>query len=133
MSAYIHGSLALEERQTKSSLPVKKQPSVAAPAPRPKTMTGSEKLLWLGLALLSFTILGLYQYREAAKYEMNAEIVKIEAEVRALEEENAQLVNDIAKLGSPDRLIEKGIQLGLIEQGMPSRVGSGGTAVASAE
>ena len=132
MTAYMHGSLALDDRQSKAAAPARKQQAVAAPASRAKAMPGAEKALWIGLAFFLFSILGIYQYFESAKYEMNANIVKMEAEIRTLEAKNATLKNEIATLGSPERLIEKGIQLGLVEQGAAA-ASYAGAAVASAE
>ena len=131
MSAYIHGSLALEERKTPAA-PARATEPKAKPAPRAKTMPGTDKLLWIGLALLTFAVLGFYQYREASKYELNVESIRIEKEIRQLEEENALLRNEAARLASPERLIEAGIQLGLVPQvEWPAAAPAGGVAVAS--
>lgn len=130
MSAYIHGSLALEERKTPAGSARRAEPQ-AKSAHRAKTMAGTDKLLWIGLALLTFAILGFYQYREAHKYELNAEMIKIEKEIRALEEQNALLRNEAAKLGNPERLIETGIMLGLVPQSDLPAASNEGVAVAS--
>ncbi|WP_309123259.1 hypothetical protein [Paenibacillus sp.] len=131
MSAYIHGSLALDERRSQSADPGNKRKPDAKKEPRAKTISGAEKLAWIGLVFFVCGVAGIYQFREASKYEMNAEIVKMEREIRALEDESAKLKNEVARLGSPERLIEMGIQLGLAEQGsVPAAQATNGTAVA---
>ncbi|HZG77254.1 MAG TPA: hypothetical protein VEZ72_15490 [Paenibacillus sp.] len=129
MSAYIHGSLALDDRQSQIEGPKKQSKVAAKKEPRVRTISGVEKLAWIGLVVFVCVVAGIYQFREATKYEMNAEIVKIEKEIRLLEDESARLKNEVAKLGSPERLIETGIQMGLVEQGTPAAA-SDGTAVA---
>ena len=129
MSAYIHGSLALDDRQSPVEGPAKQRKAAAKKEPRAHTISGAEKLKWIGLVVFVCVVAGIYQFQEAKKYEMNAEIVKIEKEIRLLEDESARLKNEVAKLGSPERLIEKATQLGLVEQGTPAAA-SNGTAVA---
>jgi len=131
MNAYVRGSLALEERRP--AAPAREAQPGAEPAARARTMPGTDKLLWIAIALLTFTVLGFYQYREAYKYEMNVKMIRIEKEIRALEEKNAALRNEVSKLASPERLIEKGILLGLAPPAeWPAAPAGGGIAVASA-
>jgi len=131
MSAYIHGSLALDERQSQNDRQGNTRKTAVKKETRAKSISGPEKLAWIGLVVFVCLVAGIYQFREASKYEMNADIVKMENEIRQLEEQNAMLKNEIAKLGSPERLIDMGVQLGLVEQGnAASAAGSDGTAVA---
>jgi cell division protein FtsL len=84
---------------------------------RAKALPTGEKLLYL-FAVLAFCIVaGLIASRYAAVFEMNSQMLKMETEIRQLEESNAAFKNEVAKLQDPERLIEKGIQLGLLPAG----------------
>lgn len=129
MSLYIHGNVALEERESVSRGTAPK--SVAKKVYKTKGLPGREKLLWLSGAVLCCAIAGVYQFGVASTYEINSQIVKAESEIRQLEEENASLKNEIAKLQKPERLIESGIQLGLVERSeLPALATGTGSAVA---
>lgn len=137
MSGYIHGSLALDERRQTSGETGRKTKAAIAKSPRPKALPTAEKLLYLGAVVAFCAVAGLIAFRYAVTFEMNSQILRMEAEIRQLEEENASLKNEVAKLQDPERLIESGIQLGLVPNGSfpPAGAvpGQGGAVAMSAE
>ena len=133
MSGYIHGSLALDARE-KQTIRKAHLPKAVAKKGQRTMVPVSEKLLWIFGILFCCGIAGLFQFREASVYEMNARIVQMEQEIKQLEEQNTMLRNEIAKLESPERLIEAGVQLGLVPQGeLPAAAADGTVALGAAE
>jgi cell division protein FtsL len=82
-------------------------------------LSTSEKLIYLFSVIVICILLGLIINRSATLFELNAQMGQMESEIRQLEETNLLLANEIAKMESPQRLIEKGIQLGL---SMPEQI-----------
>ncbi|HZG88266.1 hypothetical protein [Paenibacillus sp.] len=133
MSGYIHGSLALDRREEQSARAAHRPKTAAKKAQRAVAVPVSEKLLWICGILFCCAVAGLYQFREASMYEMNSRVVQMEREIKSLEEQNTMLRNEIAKLESPERLIEAGVQLGLVPQGELPAASNGTVALSAAE
>lgn len=132
MSAYIHGSLAVDDRRNDNAQP-ERQRGIAKTVVRAKSLPTGEKLLYLFAVVVFCGVAALIAYRYAMTFELNSQMVKMEAEIRQLEEENAALRNEVAKLQEPMRLYEMGYQLGLVPQSeLPAvaEAGRGGGAVA---
>lgn len=116
MPAYINGSLALDERRSKAAAPAvhtNAKPAVKK-GRKASALTAPEKLLYLFGVVAFSLILGVVIWRHAVIFEMNTHIVQMESEIRKLEKENTALKNEVAKLQDPQRLIDSGIQLGLV-------------------
>ncbi|WP_274363320.1 septum formation initiator family protein [Paenibacillus thermotolerans] len=116
MPAYIDGSLALDERRSNTAAPAVKTKAkpAAKKAQKVKSLTAPEKLLYLFGVVAFSLIAGIVIWRYAMIFEMNTRIVQMETEIRKLEKENTALKNEVAKLQDPQRLIDTGIQLGLV-------------------
>jgi cell division protein FtsL len=108
VAAYIHGSLALEERS--GPAPKKKERVLY----RKKTMPMQEKLLYLLTVVLCVVAAGSIIWRYAQIYEMNNRIVQIEREIKLLQVENNKLKLEIGRQSSPERLQEAAKSLGLV-------------------
>jgi cell division protein FtsL len=134
LSAYIHGSLALDDRSGAAATTNagRKTKAVTKKMYRAKVLPTPEKLLYLCAVIACCAVAGLIAFRYSLAFEMNSQLIKMETEIRQLEEENASLKNEVAKLEDPERLIDKGIQLGLAHpDDTPSAAGSpSGEAVA---
>ena len=87
-------------------------------------LSTSEKLIYLISVIVLCILLGLIINRSATLFELNAQMGQMESEIRQFEETNLLLANEIAKMESPQRLIEKGIQLGLSMPGQIQNVQS---------
>ncbi|WP_199618976.1 septum formation initiator family protein [Paenibacillus alkalitolerans] len=134
MSAYINGSLALDERRRESAAEKTKK-AVRKKVQRAKSIPTPEKLLYLFAVIMFCAVAGIVVWRYAMIFEMNTRIVQIESEIRQLEKENTALKNEVAKLQDPQRLIETGIEMGLTlpDEIAPSSAQTGDSAVAMAE
>ncbi|MCI3921031.1 cell division protein FtsL [Paenibacillus sp. TRM 82003] len=126
MSAYIHGSLALDDRQSIAPAE-RKQRGIAQTVVRAKAIPLGEKLLYLFAVMLACAVLTLIAYRYAATFELNSQLVKMESEIRQLEEENAALKNEVAKLQEPGRLMDEATKYGLVPRDeLPAVAANGG-------
>jgi cell division protein FtsL len=113
MSAYIHGTLALDERRKGASAAAVRTKAVRKNVHRGKAIPTPEKLLYLFAIITFCTVAGIIVWRYAMIFEMNTRIVQMETQIKQLEKDNTALKNEIAKLQDPQRLIDAGIQLGL--------------------
>jgi cell division protein FtsL len=113
VSAYIHGNLALEERNQKK-VKIRESRKVVY---RKKSIPTQEKLLYLFTVALCVLVAGVIIFRYAQIYEVNTKIQKIEQEIKLLQDENETLKLEVYKLQDPKRLIEAGKALGLKEPG----------------
>jgi cell division protein FtsL len=111
MQAYVTGNLNMQNRYHNDS--ISKRKSSLSRSYVSITLSTSEKLLYLFSVIVMCVLLGLIIQRSATLFEINAQMLHMESEIRQLEETNLLLANEIAKMESPERLIEKGIQLGL--------------------
>jgi len=135
MSAYIHGNLALNDRrETDADAERRRQPAKQKVLLK-KTLPTGEKLLYLFTLIVCFAVMGLMSYRYAAIYETNSQLVKMESEIKALEEEGQRLKNEAAKLNDPERLLREAIQLGLLppDEAVKLMQSSGAVALGSTE
>jgi cell division protein FtsL len=108
LAAYMHGSLALEERPGPQ---VNKKQRVTY---RKRSMPMQEKLLYLMTVILCVVAAGAIIWRFSQIYEMNNRIAQIEREIKVLQVENNKLKLEIGKQGSPERLQEAAHSLGLV-------------------
>lgn len=113
MSAYINGNLALSQQQTADSYVNPRRQPNQRNVIRRKSLPAGEKLLYLVTAILCFAVMGFIAYRYAVIYQVNTDIVKMEAEIRMLEEQSAALRNEAAKLNDPQRLQQLAEEMGL--------------------
>lgn len=108
MAAYMHGNLALKEEERKQpSKQQKERINVKKP-----TIPAGEKFLYLGAIVMCMIIAGAVLYQSAQLYSVNARIQDVEREIQSLEKENQMLDLESQKLREPQRLYEKGRELG---------------------
>lgn len=107
MPAYIHGSLAVEQRNEQPEKKPRKPQEQAKSKPTPKTMPVSEKLFYLFTVVICVVVACVVIWRYAQIYEMNTRIHMIEQKIGELEAENNTLKLEINRLQSPPRLIEE--------------------------
>lgn len=113
MSAYIHGSLALEQKNDQFEKPVKPRQR-KAPTPVQRSMPISEKLFYLFTVAVCVIVACVVIWRYAQIYEMNTRIHLIEQKITQLEAENNILKLEVNKLQSPPRLIEEAEKRGFV-------------------
>ncbi|WP_127579629.1 cell division protein FtsL [Paenibacillus koleovorans] len=109
MSAYIHGNLALEPKETRKQQVKETKKTVYRRRPIPV----QEKLLYLFTVLVCVVVAGVIIWRYAQIYEMNTRIQMIEKEVKMLQVENNKLKLEISKAQDPKRLQDLANQYGL--------------------
>ncbi len=112
MSAYIHGSLALEQRKHAEPIVVTKKKVYSAPM-----ITIKEKLMYLFIISLCVLAAGVIIWKYTQIYEVNTKIQQVEREIKALEIENNNLKLEINKLQDPKKLMEKAGELGYVYSG----------------
>lgn len=112
MGAYMHGSLAMEERHERKPQRVEETKKVVV---RRHAVPAREKLLYLFAIIICVIVAGLVIFRYAQVYEVNTKIQHIEKEIERLEMENKALVLSVRKLQEPNRLYEIGTQLGFVQ------------------
>lgn len=106
MGAYMHGNLALNDRnERKDTVRIKR-------VLRKHTIPAREKLLYLFTIVLCVAVAGLIIFRYTQIYEVNTKIQHIENEITRLEAENRSLMLSVRKLQEPSRLNEIGVELG---------------------
>ncbi len=110
MTAYMHGNLAVEERQPERRVKIRETKKTVY---RKTAIPAQEKLLYLFTIIICVVVAGVIIWRYAQIYEVNTRIQQIEHQIEQLEVENTTLKLEIAKLQDPDRLIQKGVELGL--------------------
>ncbi|CAG7605648.1 Cell division protein FtsL [Paenibacillus solanacearum] len=111
MPAYIHGSLAVEQRSENKVQAKEPKKSVNR---NNKSLPVQEKLLYLFTVAICVVVAGLIIWRYAQIYEMNTNINKIEQKIKQLEAENSVLKHKVDALSSPERLGEEAKKLGLV-------------------
>lgn len=109
MSAYIHGNLALEPKN--STKPKGREAKKIVYRKRPIPV--QEKLLYLFTILICVVVAGTIIWRYAQIYEMNTRIQMIEKEIKTLQVENNKLKLEISKAQDPKRLQDLANQYGL--------------------
>jgi cell division protein FtsL len=111
MSAYIHGNLAIEERQQQPKVKIRETKKTVY---RKSAIPAQEKLLYLFTIAICVIVAGVIIFRYAQIYEVNTKIQQIEQQIEQLKVENTTLKIEVAKLQDPDRMLQKGIELGMI-------------------
>lgn len=100
MAAYMHGNLAVDERQSKASrVKIKETRKVVYRASRLPTQ---EKLLYLFTVLICVIVAGIVIWRYAQIYQMNTRIHNVEKQITQLETENSALKEKLSKMMDPD-------------------------------
>ncbi len=69
-------------------------------------------MLYLFTVVLCVIVAGVIIWRYAAIYQMNANILKMQSEIREMQAQNSALKQEVEKLQSPDRLKEEAVRLG---------------------
>ena len=69
-------------------------------------------MLYLFTVVLCVIVSGVIIWRFAAIYQMNANILKMQGEIREIQAQNSALKQEVEKLQSPDRLKEEAARLG---------------------
>ncbi|NQX65459.1 cell division protein FtsL [Paenibacillus alba] len=111
MPSYIQGNLALDQKRAvpKQKVKIKETTKVVY---RNKSLPTQEKMLYLFTVVLCVIVAGVIIWRYAAIYEMNANILKMQNEIRDIQAQNSALKQEVEKLQSPDRLKEEATRLG---------------------
>ncbi|WP_438446308.1 cell division protein FtsL [Gorillibacterium sp. sgz5001074] len=102
MASYVHGNLAVEERQAHAPrVKIKETRKVVYKASR---LPVQEKLLYLFTVLLCVVVAGTIVWRYAQIYQINTRIHEVEKQITKLESENSALKEKISKMSDPERL-----------------------------
>ncbi|PZE22659.1 cell division protein FtsL [Paenibacillus xerothermodurans] len=110
MPAYIHGSLAAEQK-TGQKVTVKETKKAVQ---RNKSLPVQEKLLYLFTVLVCVVVASVIIWRYAQIYEMNTKVLKIEQDIQQLQAENSVLKHKIESLSVPDRLKQEALKFGMV-------------------
>jgi cell division protein FtsL len=121
VAAYMHGNLAIEERQSQKPK-IKETRRVVT---RPRALPMQEKLLYLFTVCICVVVAGVIIWRYAQIYDMNNKIQIIESNIQKLEAENSSLKHQIDKMNKPDQMMSDAKELGLgpSEEGQTVRIG----------
>jgi cell division protein FtsL len=111
MAAYIQGNLALDQKRSAPSPKIKIKETTKV-VYRNKSLPTQEKMLYLFTVVLCVIVAGVIIWRYAAIYQMNANILKMQNEIREMQAQNSALKQEVEKLQSPDRLKEEATRLG---------------------
>lgn len=116
MPAYIHGSLAIEQKSEPVQRPAQppRQSKPKPPAPSQRSMPMSEKLFYLMTVAMCVLVACVVIWRYAQIYEMNTRIHQVEQQISKLEAENNTLKLEVNKLQSPPRLIQEAEKRGFV-------------------
>jgi cell division protein FtsL len=109
MPAYIHGSLAVEQR-TDQKVAVKETKKVIY---RNKSLPVQEKLLYLFTVLVCVVVASVIIWRYAQIYEMNTRLLKLETNIQMLQAENSVLKHKVESLSTPDHWREEALKIGM--------------------
>lgn len=113
MAAYIHGNLAVRDKQgEKGRIKIKETRKIVY---RTSQLPVQEKLLYLFTVFVCVVVAGTIIWRYAQIYQMNTKIHDIELEIRHLEAENSSLKEKLAKLQEPDQLLKEAQMKGLTQ------------------
>lgn len=102
MASYVHGNLAVEERQIPAQrVKIKETRKVVY---RTSRLPVQEKLLYLFTVLVCVIVAGIVIWRYAQIYQINTRIHNVEKQIVQLEAENSALKEKISKMSDPDQL-----------------------------
>lgn len=110
--SYIQGNLALDPKRKPSSGQRVKIKETTKVVYRNSSLPAQEKMLYLFTVVLCVIVAGVIIWRFAAIYQMNANILKMQGEIREIQAQNSALKQEVEKLQSPDRLKEEAVRLG---------------------
>ncbi|WNR46435.1 cell division protein FtsL [Paenibacillus roseipurpureus] len=112
MPAYIQGNLALDPKRKPNPQQRVKIKETTKVVYRNASLPAQEKMLYLFTVVLCVIVAGVIIWRFAAIYQMNANILKMQGEIREIQAQNSALKQEVEKLQSPDRLKEEAARLG---------------------
>jgi cell division protein FtsL len=112
MPAYIQGNLAIDKKPSQK-VTIKETRKVVV---RHKSLPVQEKMLYLFTVLLCVVVAGVIIWRYAQIYQMNADMLKIQKDIKQVQAENSALKQEVEKLKSIPRLEEEARKLGLKPQ-----------------
>jgi cell division protein FtsL len=112
MPAYIQGNLAVDKKLT-PKVTIKETKKVVY---RNKSLPAQEKMLYLFTVVLCVIVAGVIIWRYAQIYQMNAEMLKIQQDIRQIQAENSALKQEVEMLQSPERLGDKAKEFGFVPQ-----------------
>ncbi|OAS13644.1 septum formation initiator family protein [Paenibacillus oryzisoli] len=112
MASYIQGNLALDPKRKPNSGQRVKIKETTKVVYRNSSLPAQEKMLYLFTVVLCVIVAGVIIWRFAAIYQMNANILKMQGEIREIQAQNSALKQEVEKLQSPDRLKEEAVRLG---------------------
>ncbi|NQX57659.1 septum formation initiator family protein [Paenibacillus qinlingensis] len=110
--SYIQGNLALDPKRKPSQQQRVKIKETTKVVYRNSSLPAQEKMLYLFTVVLCVIVAGVIIWRFAAIYQMNANILKMQGEIREIQAQNSALKQEVEKLQSPDRLKEEAVRLG---------------------
>lgn len=111
MPSYIQGNLALDPKRSAPAAKVKIKETTKV-VYRNKTLPTQEKMLYLFTVILCVIVAGVIIWRYAAIYQMNANILKMQSEIREMQAQNSALKQEVEKLQSPERIKGEAVRLG---------------------
>lgn len=109
MAGYLHGNLAVEDRDDYRI----KSKEIKRTVYRAKAIPVKEKLLYLLTIIVCVLIAGVILWRNATIYEMNTQIQQMEQTIQTLQGESSGLQQEVRKLENPQRLKNEAQKLGL--------------------
>ncbi|CAN7445419.1 septum formation initiator family protein [Paenibacillus sp. LjRoot153] len=112
MASYIQGNLALDPKRKPNPGQRVKIKETTKVVYRNSSLPAQEKMLYLFTVVLCVIVAGVIIWRFAAIYQMNANILKMQGEIREIQAQNSALKQEVEKLQSPDRLKEEAVRLG---------------------
>jgi cell division protein FtsL len=112
MPAYIQGNLAVNKKPTQK-VTIKETRKVVY---RNKSLPAQEKMLYLFTVVLCVIVAGVIIWRYAQIYQMNADMQKIQNDIRQIQAENSALKQEVEKLQSPERLGKMAKEYGFVPQ-----------------
>jgi cell division protein FtsL len=118
MPAYIQGNLAID-KNPRHKVTIKETRKVVV---RHKSLPVQEKMLYLFTVLLCVIVAGVIIWRYAQIYQMNANMLKIQQDIRQMQAENSSLKQEVEMLKSIPRLEEEAQKLGLKPQHQDEQV-----------
>jgi cell division protein FtsL len=80
----------------------------------PKSFSVKEKLFYVLVVVVVGLVVSVVAMRNTTIYVHNSELIELQRDVTNITKQNAILRQEVAALQAPKRLIETGIQLGLV-------------------
>ncbi|MBP1992802.1 cell division protein FtsL [Paenibacillus eucommiae] len=108
MPSYIQGNLAVNKKPDQK-VTIKETRKIVY---RTKSLPMQEKMLYLFTVLLCVVVAVVIIWRYAQIYQMNADMLKMQHEIKTIQAENSALKQDVEKLLSIERLEEEAKKLG---------------------